>query len=98
MVQRRSSLRFLHESLHPIRMSSDISRQNLERNFTIQFCVLREIHLTHSAFANLCADFIAAQMCTGRKGHGERAGCVIECLWPKPGSAEAILDYFGQLR
>src|SRR5258708_5887168 len=43
MIQRGSGLGLLHKALHPIRMSSNISGQNLQRNFAIEFGILRQI-------------------------------------------------------
>src|SRR5206468_10782845 len=74
MIQRRSGLRLLHEPPHAIRMSSNIRRQNLQRNFAIQLCILRQINFTHSARANLCADFVTAKSYTGGKRHDSDHG------------------------
>src|SRR5712691_9893048 len=63
MVERRCSLGLLHKALHPVWMSSDFNRQYLQRNFARQFRILRQIHLTHSALANLRADFVATEFC-----------------------------------
>src|SRR6266404_6233806 len=40
MIQRGSGLGLLHKALHPIRMSSNIGRQNLQRNAAIEFGIL----------------------------------------------------------
>src|SRR5438128_1410814 len=53
MVQCRSSLGFLHKPTHAIRMSSNLSGQNLKSNFAIQFRILRQIDFAHSARADL---------------------------------------------
>ncbi len=53
MIQSGCSLRFLDEALHAILMSSNIRGQNLQRNFAIEFCILRQIHLAHPTLANL---------------------------------------------
>ena len=63
MVERRSSLGFLLEAMHSVVMSRHISGQNLQRDFTIELCILRQIHLAHPTRANLCADFVAAEFC-----------------------------------
>src|SRR2546426_6824403 len=49
MIQGGSGLGLLDKPLHSIRVSSNVSRQNLQRNFAIQPCVQRQINLTHSA-------------------------------------------------
>ena len=69
MVQRGSGLCLLHKALHPIRMSSNISGQNLQRNSAIKFRILRQIHFSHSTFTDFRADFVAAEFCAGGNGH-----------------------------
>jgi hypothetical protein len=63
MIQRRSRLCFLHEAPHPLLIRCNFARQNLQSDFAIKFRVLDQIHLTHSARADLRADFIAAELC-----------------------------------
>src|SRR5438552_8624325 len=53
MIQRRRGLGFLHKAPHPIRMSSNIRGQNLQRNFAIELCVLLKVNFAHSAGAKL---------------------------------------------
>ena len=60
MVERRRGFCLLNETAHAILVCSKVSRQNLQSNFAIKFCVLRQINLTHPARADLRADFIAA--------------------------------------
>ena len=69
MIQRGSGLGLLHKPLHSIRVSSNVSGQNLQRNLAIEFGILRQIHLAHSALANLRADFVAAESDARRYGH-----------------------------
>jgi len=42
-----------------------VGEPNLQHNFAIELRVLRQINFAHSAFANLRADFIAAELCVG---------------------------------
>src|SRR5687768_6956099 len=51
MIQRGSSLCFLNKAPHPRLISNDIGRQDLQRYFTIELCILCEIYLAHSALA-----------------------------------------------
>jgi hypothetical protein len=53
----RDQFCFLPEALHAIMMSGN-RRQNLQCHLAIELYILREIHLAHSAFANLGADFV----------------------------------------
>ena len=69
MVERGSSLGFPHKALHSIRMSSNIGRQNLQCNFAIEFRILRQIHLTHPARAELRANFVTTEFCACGDGH-----------------------------
>jgi len=62
-IQRRRSLCFLHKPFHPVRMSSNISRQNLQSNLAIEFRILRQIDFAHPACAKLRADFVTTEFC-----------------------------------
>src|SRR6266568_6996802 len=53
MIERCRGLCFLSESPHAILIRGEVSRQNLQRNFAIQFCVLCEIDLTHATRTEL---------------------------------------------
>src|SRR2546430_7876485 len=61
MIQCGGSLCLLNESVHAIAIASNFSRKNFQSNFAIEFHVLRQIHLAHSALANLRADFVAPE-------------------------------------
>ena len=60
MIQRGSSLGFLNKATHARLIGSNIGGQDLQSHSAIEFCVLREIDLTHSAFTDFRADFVAA--------------------------------------
>ena len=51
MIQRGRGFRFTNETFHPVAIRSHIRRKNFQRNFAIEFRVLRQIHLTHPARA-----------------------------------------------
>ena len=59
MIERGGRLRLTNEPLHTIAIRSNIRRQNFQRDSAIELGVLRQIHLTHPAHADLRADFIA---------------------------------------
>ena len=63
MVERRSSLSFLHKAPHALLFQSNIGRKNLQRDLAIQFRVLREINFAHPARAELRDDFVRAKFC-----------------------------------
>src|SRR5438128_1947390 len=65
MIERRRRLCFLSEAPHAVLIRGEVSRQNLERNLTIQFCVLREIDLTHATRPELGNDSIVRQAGAG---------------------------------
>jgi hypothetical protein len=65
MIQRARRLGLLFESMQPIRIFRQLSRQDLDRHVAIQLLVARAIHLAHAAFANLRADFVTAEFCPG---------------------------------
>ena len=52
-----------------------IQLEGLLRNGAIELCVLGEIDLTHSALANLRADFVATQVCARGKAHQFTGSC-----------------------
>ena|ERR1700682_5557825 len=49
----------MNEAAHPLLISSHLSRQNLQCHSTIELRMLRQIHFTHPARAELRADFVA---------------------------------------
>jgi len=67
MIERGRSFGFLHKPPHAILISREIRRQNLQSNFTIELCVLSQIYLTHSARADLRADFVTTKFCTSEE-------------------------------
>src|SRR5205823_9102994 len=69
MIQGRGCLRFLDEPLQSLWVRSQGLWENLDRDRPIQFSILGQIHLSHSALANLRADFIAAESCAGVNRH-----------------------------
>src|SRR5213593_3982181 len=62
MIQCGSSPGFLHEATHGL-AACVIARQNLQSDFAIELGVVGEVDLTHSARAELRADFVAANFC-----------------------------------
>src|SRR2546421_1242619 len=69
MIQGRRSLCLLNKAPHAILMNRNISRQDLQRNFAIEFRVLRQKHLAHPARTELRADFVATEFCAGGNAH-----------------------------
>ena len=43
--------------------------QNLQRDCAVQFCILSEIDFSHSARADLRANFVTSESCAGSKTH-----------------------------
>ena len=60
--------RFLDGAEQAVRIVGYVCRKNLQRHFAVQLRILGQIHVTHTARANLRADFVAAQSCAGRQG------------------------------
>jgi len=70
MVQGRRGLCLLYKPPHPIVIGGDFGGQNFERYFAIQLRVPHQIlHLAHSAFTNLRADFVTAEFCASGNRH-----------------------------
>ena len=61
MVERGGGSCFLSKAAHPILIAREFGRQNLQRDFSIELHIMRQIHFAHSTRADLRADFIAAQ-------------------------------------
>src|ERR1043166_6788203 len=53
------------ETKQAISIGSQSGRENFDRDPSPQLTVFRQIHLAHSAFANLRADFITAESGSG---------------------------------
>ena len=53
MVKRRCGLRFLYETAHTVLVCCEVSGEDFQRDFAIKFCVLGQIHFTHSAGPDL---------------------------------------------
>src|SRR4030095_9066552 len=58
VIQCGSSLRFLHEALHAVSLRGKFLGQDLQRDFSMQFCIVRKIDLTHSTGAKLGHDAV----------------------------------------
>ena len=61
MIERGRRFRFLNETAHAVLIRGKISGQNLHRHFAIEFRVLGQIDLTHSARADLRDDAVVRQ-------------------------------------
>src|SRR5438876_8480673 len=61
MIERRRGLCFLSEAPHAVLIRGEVSRQNLERNSTIQIFILGEIDLTHATRTNFGNDAVMGQ-------------------------------------
>jgi hypothetical protein len=53
MIQCGGGLGFANKPPHAIAVRGDIRRQDLQRDFAIQFSIVSKIHLAHPAFAML---------------------------------------------
>src|SRR5213080_2836408 len=60
---------FLFEAVDSVAILREISGQNFHRNCAPKLRVLRQIHLTHSALANLRANFVTAEFCAAGDCH-----------------------------
>src|SRR5256886_16968049 len=74
VVKRRRSFSFANEPLHSVAIRGHFGRQNLQSNLAIELRVMRQINFTHSARANLCADFVTSKAYTGGKRHDSDHG------------------------
>lgn len=51
----------LFKTPQPIFAGRETDRQNVQRNFAMQSHIFRQVHFTHSARADLLADFVATE-------------------------------------
>src|SRR5574341_51030 len=61
MVERARGLGLLFEPGEPIFIRRNFRRQDLDCDLPIHLRIIGAIHLAHSALADLCADFVAAE-------------------------------------
>ena len=65
MIKGRGSFRLLSKPPHSILVASKLPWQNLQRHLPIKLRVLRQIHLAHTAFAELGNDAVMRQCAIG---------------------------------
>lgn len=75
MVERTGGLRLLLETPQAFGVGGKRGRKHLDRDIAPQSGVRRAIYLSHSAFANFGADFVAAESCAGSDAHRTRRAC-----------------------
>jgi len=64
MIQRRQHARFPLETGQSFRIVDERGGKNLNRHIAPKLRVVRLVHLTHAACANLRDDLIRAELCT----------------------------------
>src|SRR5713226_1962646 len=88
MAQRRRRLRFPNEALHAVAMRRDLSGEDLQSYFAIEFGILRQINLTHATRAEFGDDAIVGEI---RAGEQFRHVCLLERYDAEPTVARSIL-------
>ena len=61
MVQRGGRTRLLLEPRETLRVAGELGRQHLDRHLTAEPVVLGQVHLTHTAFADLLDNLVRTQ-------------------------------------
>jgi len=74
MAQARDRLRLALEARPAILIGTDIRREDLDGNGSVEAGVAGLVHLAHAAGANGEEDFVRAETGAGRKGHDEPGG------------------------
>src|SRR5271154_6324290 len=69
MIQRGDGLRLLLEAPQSLGIAGESSRQNLNRNVTVEPRVARPIHLAHAARSDCRYDFVRPEFCPRSKSH-----------------------------
>ena len=67
MIERGSGGGLLLEAAHSIPISSNLGRQDLQRDFAMQPQIFRQINFAHAPFAEQRADLITIDASIGRK-------------------------------
>ena len=71
MVQRGDCPRLALETLAQLGPIGEMCRQHLDRDGAIQTCVVRTIHLSHTASSDHCQDLVGPEFHAGLKSHGQ---------------------------
>src|SRR5262244_318908 len=79
MVERGGGGGLLLEAVHSLSVGSQIGRQDFQCDVTVQAGIFSQINLTHSALAQLRADFVAAEFCAGVDRHRVRVYRYANC-------------------
>src|SRR6266545_778068 len=69
MIQCPGGLRLLLEPMQAVAVLRECGRQDFDSYIAIQLLIAGAIDLTHSALANLRADFVTAEFCAGGNAH-----------------------------
>src|SRR5262249_24437489 len=69
VVERAGSLRLVFESGEPVLVDRQRGRQDLNSYFAMHRFVISAIHLSHSALADLRADFVTTEFGAGAQHH-----------------------------
>jgi hypothetical protein len=64
-----SAFGFALKAGDPVGIEREFLRQNLDRDFSFEVCVLRAVHLTHAALAEQGYDFIRRKLLANLHGH-----------------------------
>jgi hypothetical protein len=68
----------LLEAAHGSRLEARSTGSIFQRWFRVQPCIFREIHLAHSALANLRANFVTTKFCADAYAHAGLSGLLLE--------------------
>jgi len=69
MIECRGRFCFEDKTTHAIGIGGKLSRKNFERNLATENCILGQVHLTHCASAQVGADIVPSEFCTGSNRH-----------------------------
>ena len=69
VIERGRGLSFAQKARRVLAVFREFGGQNLQRDAAMKLCIFGQIHLAHSAHANLRADFVAAEFCAYTQSH-----------------------------
>ena len=63
MIERRNGSGLTDKPAHAVSIFGEFRWQNFQRDATVEFRVLGQVHFAHPALADLGADFVMTQTC-----------------------------------
>jgi hypothetical protein len=96
MIERRGRFCLADKALHPIRIRRDVGRQDLQRHFPIELCILGQVHGAHSAGTEQGGDPVVFERAVNHKGAWAQDGLGSDCRRSTVHTAERLKPRSGR--